>query len=319
MRQVSVRVAQMLLVLALVTTGTFFLLNLLPGDPAAAILGQSATPEALIQMRKQLGIDRPVVSRFAEWIGNALRGDLGTSFRDGEKVTDAIRQRLPNSLEIMLLTQALALVVAIPGALLAAVRPGGRRDRALSRASFAMLATPEFVVALMLLIIFAKQLRWLPAADFVPLTEDPVRNLRALILPVCSLSIPLAGVYFRVLRNDLTQTLAADHIVRARASGLSERRILANHAFRSSSLTLVAVAGVNTAALLGGVVIVEQVYSIPGIGRFLLESATMRDFVKVQGAVLVVAITFVVATFLVDLLLQAIDPRVRAGARSTRQ
>lgn len=319
MTPVLKRLAQMVLVLVLVTSGTFFLLNLLPGDPAAAILGQSATPEALAQMRQQLGIDGPVLPRFLTWAGNALRGDLGTSFRDGERVTDAIRQRLPNSLEIMVLTQLLSLTVATAAALWAASRPGSRRDRSLSRASFTMLATPEFVVALFLLIIFAKQLRWLPAADFVPFADDPVRNLKALILPVASLSVPLSGVYFRVLRNDLVQTMATDHITRARASGLTERRILVRHAYRSSSLTLIAVAGINTAALLGGVVIVEQVYSVPGIGRFLLESATLRDFVKVQGAVLVVAITFVVATFLVDMLLQVVDPRVRAGARTARR
>ena len=319
MSQVAKRLAQMVLVLVLVTSGTFFLLNLLPGDPAAAILGQSATPEALAQLRQQLGIDGPILPRFLKWAGNALQGDLGTSLRDGERVTDAIRQRLPNSLQIMLMTQVLSLVVAVSAALWAAARPGSRRDRSLSRASFTMLATPEFVVALFLLIIFAKQLQWLPAADFVPFAEDPVRNLRALVLPVFSLAIPLSGVYFRVLRNDLVQTMAADHITRARASGLPERRILVRHAFRSSSLTLIAVAGINTAALLGGVVIVEQVYSIPGLGRFLLESATLRDFVKVQGAVLVVSVTFVVATFLVDMLLQVVDPRVRAGVRSARQ
>jgi peptide/nickel transport system permease protein len=318
MRLLAQRLVQMAVVLVLVATGTFFLLNLMPGDPAAAVLGEGATPEAIEQVRRDLGLADPVPERFVKWAADAVRGDLGVSYRDGESVTDAIRQRLPNSLQIMLMTQLLALAVAIPAALAAANRPGQRRDRALSGASFAMLATPEFVIALFLLIVFAKQLAWLPAADFVPFIDDPVGNLRALVLPVVSLAVPLTGVYFRVLRNDLVQTMASDHITRARASGLTERQIMVNHAFRSSSLTLLAVVGLNTAALLGGVVVVEQIYSIPGLGRFLLESAVTRDYIKVQGAVLVVAVTFVTATFLVDVVLQAVDPRVRAGAGKTR-
>lgn len=315
MAELGKRLTQVVAVLVLVGTGTFFLLALMPGSPAVAILGQqSATQDAIDKVEKDLGLDKPVVERYLSWAGKTLRGDLGVSYRDGEVVADAIKQRLPTSFELMVLTQLFALAVSIPAALWAASRAGGRIDKIFSSLSFGFLAAPGFVVALFLLIVFAKTLRWFPAADYAPLGESLFRNLRALTLPVLSLSVPLVGVYYRVLRNDLTATMASDHIMRARANGLRERDVLLKHAFRSSSLTLFAVVGLNTAGLLGGVVLIEQIYSIPGLGRFLIDSAIQRDFVKVQGAVLVIAVIYVVVNLVVDVLLRVLDPRVRAAS-----
>ncbi len=315
MTEVWKRFVQVAAVLVLVATGTFFLLALMPGSPAAAILGQqNATQDAIEKVEKDLGLDQPIVQRYFTWAGKAVRGDLGVSYRDGENVASAIKQRLPTSFELMVLTQIFALCVSIPAALWAASRAGKRIDKLFSSLSFGFLAAPGFVIALFLLIVFAKTLRWFPAADYAPLGESVFRNLRALTLPVLSLSVPLIGVYYRVLRNDLSATLASDHIMRARANGLREKDVLLKHAFRSSSLTLFAVVGLNTAGLLGGVVLIEQIYSIPGLGRFLIDSAVQRDFVKVQGAVLVIAVIYVVVNLFVDLTLRVLDPRVRAAA-----
>lgn len=317
MRGLGQRFLQMAAVLLLVAAGTFFLLDLMPGSPAIAILGTSATPEGIAKVEAELGLDKPSVERFLTWGTNAARGDLGVSYRDGENVAQAIRQRFPTSFEILILTQLLALSIAVPAALFAAARPGKRRDRALTTTSFALIAIPQFVMALTLLIIFAKQLQWFPAADFVPLNEGIFRNLRSLVLPVLSLGFPLSGIYFQVLRNDLVITMSSDHIMRTRASGFSERIILLKYALRSSSLTLLAVVGLNTAGLLGGVLIIEQIYSLPGLGRFLFDAATRRDIVKVEGAVLVIAVTYVIVNLIVDMLLRVFDPRVRAASIGT--
>lgn len=304
------------IVLVLVSMVTYLMIDLLPGDPAASVLGQGATPETLEIVRQDLSLDDPLPVRYGVWLGRALQGDLGVSYRTGEVITVALRQRIGTSLELLVLTQALAVLLAVPSALLAARRERGRLDRALSNGAFFAVAMPQFALGIALLVIFAQRLGWFPVSRYTTFGEDPGANLHAMVLPVVTLALPLAGIYYRVLRTDLMQTLRSDHINFARAMGLSRRRVLLGRSLRPSSLTLVSVIGLNTAFLLGGAAIVERLFSLPGLGAFMTEAVLTQDVVKVQGAVLLVAIVYVVINLLVDLLLTLFDPRIRLARRA---
>jgi peptide/nickel transport system permease protein len=304
-------------VLLLVSIATYLLVDLLPGSPASSVLGPAATPEAIAVVEQDLNLDRPLPVRYAIWAGRAVRGDLGVSYISGEVVSVSLRERLPVSLELLLLTQLVATALAVPAALTSARHQDTRRDRLLSSGSFVALALPQFALGIALLIVFAQKLKWFPVADYQRLTDDPIGNIHSLVLPVVTLAVPLAAIYYRVLRTDLTQTLRSDHITFARAMGFSERRILLGRALRPSSLTLVSVVGLNTAFLLGGAVIIENLFSLPGLGRFALESVVVRDLPKIQGATLVIAIVYVVANLLVDVSLALLDPRVRLARGAT--
>lgn len=299
-------------VLLLVTLGTSALLELLPGNKAVAILGTSATPEAIKIVEKNLNLDRPFIVRYGIWTERAAQGDLGIG-RDGELVSASLKQRIPTSLELMVSAQLLAIALAVGGAIYATKRAGRRADRMLSTAAFGMVALPQFVLGLLFVIYLAGKWKLFPLLTHPTFFSDPIGHLRSIALPVMTLAVPLAGIYYRILRTDLGATMQADFITRARASGLSERRILFNHALRPSSLSLLSVVGLNTAAVLGGAVIVENLFAVPGLGRLLLESVAKRDLVKVQGAVLAIALIYVVVNLFVDVLLQLLDPRVRAA------
>jgi len=311
------RVVSLGLVLVLVSMITYLMIDALPGDPATAVLGPGATPETIAVVRSDLSLDKPLPVRYGIWLGRAVRGDLGVSYRTGEVVTEAIRHRLGTSLELLGITQLLAVLLAVPAALLSARRERGRLDRYLSSGSFVAVAMPQFAFGILLLVIFARKLGWFPVSKYAAFGDDPVANLHALVLPVVTLAVPLAGIYYRVLRTDLMQTLRSDHISFARAMGLSRRRVLLGRSLRPSSLTLISVIGLNTAFLLGGAAIVERLFSLPGLGAFLTEAVATQDVVKVQGAALTVAVVYVVANLTVDLLLTVLDPRVRLSRNAS--
>ncbi len=311
------RLASLVVVLLLVSFLTYALLDLLPGSPANAILGTAATPAAIATVESDLQLDRPLPVRYGIWLGRAARGDLGVSYQTGEIVNASLRQRLPISLELLVLAQGLAIGLALPLALAAARRQRGVLDRVASTASFGAIALPQVAFGIILLTVFAVKLRWFPATRFVTFATDPRQNLRALVLPTITLGLPLAGIYFRVLRTDLAQALASDHATFARSMGLSSRRVLLGRLLRPSSLTLLSVIGLNTAFLLGGAAVIEQVFSVPGLGSFLLNAVLFRDFVKVQGAVLAIAVVYVLANLAVDMLLSVLDPRIRLGRSAT--
>jgi len=296
-----------------VTLLTFLIASLLPGDLAYAMLGDQATPEKLAGLRHDMGLDLPVWERYFRWLGAALQGDLGRSFRTGETVLGAIGERLPVSLELMVFAEITALFVGVPLAILCAVRPGGRVDRAIAALSFSNLALPAFMVAILLIYVFAVVLRWLPATGYVPLAEDPLGNLRCFILPTLTLAFGEWPVLMRVLRSDMIATLQEDFIAMARAKGLSRARILFVHALKPSSLTLVTVTGINIGRLIGGALIVETIFALPGIGRLLVGAIFARDFIVLQGVVLFVACGFVTVNFVVDVMYALLDPRIRHG------
>jgi peptide/nickel transport system permease protein len=312
-RFIGRRLVYLLPVLLAVTLLTFLIASLLPGDLAVTILGDQATPEKVAALRAQMGLDLPLWQRYLLWLWDVLHGDLGRSFRTGETVLAAVTDRLPVSLELMVLAEALALVIAIPLAILCAVKNGSATDRFLTGLAFGKLSLPPFMVAILLIYLFAVSLNLLPATGWVPFAEDPIANIRSFVLPALTLAIAEWPVLMRVLRSDMIATLQEDYIAMAKAKGLRPARILLVHALKPSSLTLVTVTGINIGRLIGGTVIVESIFALPGIGRLLVGAIYARDFIILQGAVLFVAVGFVIVNFIVDLLYAVLDPRIRHG------
>lgn len=311
MRWFARRLFELAMVLLLVTFVTYALLDLLPGDPALTILGPGATPEAVAVVRDDLNLDAPLPVRYLQWLGNALQGDLGVSYRTGEVVSVALRERLPVSLELGLLAQTMALAIAVPVGTWAGYRANRAFDKLSSAGAFGFVAMPQFVLGLVLIAVFGVWLGWFPVADYVPLSESVAGNLHSMVLPALTLALPIAGLYTRVLRADVSVAMQSDHVMMARASGLPTSRILTRHVLRGSSLGLLTIVGLSTGTLLGGAVVVERLFSLPGLGRLLFDSITSRDFVMVQGCVLVIAVFFVVVNLGVDVLQRVLDPRLR--------
>jgi peptide/nickel transport system permease protein len=305
----------MVATLLVVSFLTFLLTSLLKGDPAVVILGPEGAkdPAAVAAVREDLHLDDPLPVRYVNWLGDAVTGDLGRSYRTGQEVTDAISERLPVTVEVGGLAIVLALATAIPLGTLSAFRAGGLADRIITGTSFGLLAVPSFMMAILLIWILAETLGWLPATGWVRLTDDPIENLRTAIMPALALAIGEFAVYTRLLRADMITTLQQDSITMARAKGIPTRRILFRHALRPSSFSLMTVVGLQVGAIIGGAVIVETLFALPGVGRLLVDSILQRDLIMVQGVALVIAISFVVINFIVDLLYTALDPRIRHG------
>ncbi len=307
------RLLYLLPVLVAVSLLTFLVSALLPGDIAEVLLGDQATPQTLAALRHDMGLDRPLLVRYFIWLGHVLHGDLGRSFRTGQTVLAAVAERLPVSLELMAFAEAIGLAVGIPVAIFCAVRQGGWFDRIMTGSAFGMLSVPSFLSAILLIWLLAVQWELLPATGYTPFTEDPWANLIGFILPALTLAFGEWPVIMRVLRSDMIATLQEDYIAMARAKGLRRSRILLVHALKPSSLTLVTVTGINIGRLIGGAVIVETIFALPGIGRLLVTAIYSRDLAMLQGVVLLVAAGFVLINFVVDLLYATLDPRIRHG------
>jgi peptide/nickel transport system permease protein len=291
-------------VLVAVSLLTFLIASLLPGDLAYVILGDQATPEKVEALRHDMGLDQPVWWRYLSWLGQVLQGDFGRSFRTGQTVLQAVAERLPVSIELTLLAEIIGLAIGVPLAIACAVRNGS---------AFGMLSVPAFLSAILLIYLFAVELRWLPATGYVPFAEDPAGNLRFFVLPALTLALAEWPGIMRVLRSDMIATLQEDYIALAKAKGLKASRILFVHALKPSSLTLVTITGINIGRLIGGAVIVETIFALPGIGRLLIGAIYTRDLIILQGVVLLVAAGFVLMNFVVDLLYAVLDPRIRHG------
>ena len=310
---VARRLLYLVPVLIAVSLLTFLIASLLPGDLAYTILGDQATPEKVAALRHDMGLDQPIWIRYFGWLGNLLQGDLGRSFRTGQTVLQAVTERLPISLELMVLAQVISLSIGVPLAIICAARSGGPFDRFMTGSAFAMLSVPTFLSAILLISLFAVELRWLPATGYVPFGEDPAKNLRFMVLPALTLALAEWPGIMRILRSDMIATLQEDYIALAKAKGLTASRILFVHALKPSSLTLVTITGINIGRLIGGAIIVETVFALPGIGRLLVGAITTRDLIILQGVVLLVGAGFVLINFIVDLLYAMLDPRIRHG------
>ena len=304
----------MLIVLFIVTFLTFILIDLLPGDPAVALLGDTAQPEQIEVVREELGLNEPVYERYVKWVGDVVQGDFGRSFRTNQPVWDGLSQRIPVSLELMFLAQLFSLVLAIPLGIYTAYRPGKLTDRSSMAVGFGMIAMPNFLLALLLSLLFASKLGWLPSSGYARLTDDPVENLRTMVLPALTLAIGQVAVYQQLLRADMIATLQEDFVLMAKSKGLSTRHILLRHALRPSSFSLVTLAGVNIGRLIGGAVIVEVIVAVPGIGQMLVQSIYNRDFIVLQGALLFTATAYVLVNLVVDTLYSVLDPRARRAS-----
>lgn len=305
--------AHLLVVLLAVTFLVSLMLDLLPGDPAQVILGPDATEDQLAIVRAELHLDQPVIVRYWLWLTSALQGDFGTSYRTGQDVGEAILQRVPVSVELMVLVQLIALTVAILFAVIATYRPNGWVDRLGSMLSLTAISAPHFVVGLFLVFVFAVTLGVLPASGFTPMSEGLWPNLMTVIMPAFALALEPAGVYFRLLRGDMQATMKEDFVLAAQAKGMPASNILLRQVFRPSSFSLVTLAGINTARLIGSAVVIESLFALPGLGRMLVDSVYARDYVSIQALVAVIAIFYVVVNIVIDLLYLVLDPRVRSG------
>ncbi|MAS42979.1 MAG: peptide ABC transporter [Rhodobacteraceae bacterium] len=294
-----------------VTFLTFLLVNVLPGDVAYEMTGMDSSEEEVQAIRDELGLDRNVVLRYAEWAGGILTGDWGASFINKEEVWHALAQRFPVSLELMLLAQLIALSLAVPMGLISAYRPGGRADRVIGTLAFASVSMPSFMTAILLIFFFSLHLGWLPATGYEPLSAGLWENLRPMILPALALGLVEWTVLMRTLRAEMIGVLQENYIALARAKGMSDARILLVHALRPSSFSMITLLGLQVGRLMGGSIIIEQIFGIPGIGRLLVHAVNTRDFIMIQGCVTLFAIAFVTANFLVDIAYAWLDPRVR--------
>ncbi len=310
-RFVGIRLLQFAGVLIAVSFFTFLLVHLLPGNPAIAILGPAASKQAVQSLDRQLGLDRSIPAAYAVWLGHTLTGNLGRSLITRQSVAGDIARALPVDIELLVGSQIIALAAAIPLAFLAARRPGGLLDEAASTLTFGMLAIPSFVVAVIMQQVFAVHLGLVPATGFTPLTTNLAGNVKDMLLPCITIAIGSVTTYMRLLRADLIGTLQEDFITLARAKGLSGRRILLRHAFRPSTSSLLTVAGLSIGGVISGAFVVEYLFSLPGVGEQAITAINQHDYLLLQGDVLVFAVLFVLANFLVDLLYAVVDPRVR--------
>ncbi|SHK74273.1 peptide/nickel transport system permease protein [Pseudonocardia thermophila] len=316
-RAVAARLAHLLVVLALVSLAATLMLDLTPVDPAIVMLGEQATPEQVAQVHAALGLDRPFLARYANWVAGLLTGDFGTSYRTKVDVLDAILAALAVTGELIVLSLLVALAVSIPIGILTAHHRDDWFDRLWVVVSSALVSCPPFVSALVLVFVFALLARdWpvhFPATGWTAFTADPLDNLWHAALPVVTLALVLVPNFSRVLRSDLVATLDDDFVLFAKAKGLPMRRVLLRHALRPSSLSLVTVAGISIGQLMGGAVVVEVLFGLPGLGQLLVNAITLNDLPLVQGAVVFIAAVYVAANAAVDLCYRVLDPRLRVA------
>lgn len=313
MQLLGKKLIRLVLVILAVSALTYLMIHLLPGDVAHVVGGEEATPAVIEAIRKDLGLDQHILVRYVSWLKNAASGDLGESYLTGEPVLATITARLPVTLELLIISQCMALMLALPAGILSAYRSTSWVDRCVNAIGFATLSIPSFVMALFTIYLFSIQLRWLPATGYVPLSVDLGANLRSFILPGLSIAMIEWVVLMRVLRSDMITTLAQNYILMAKAKGLPPWRVLLQHALRPSSFTLITVLGVQIGRHLGEAVIVETLFALPGMGKLLIDSIYARDTQLVQGCVLLITIGYVIINAVVDLLYTVLDPRIRTG------
>jgi peptide/nickel transport system permease protein len=297
-------------ILFIVSVVCFSLINLIPGDPATVILGPEASEQAKEQMREQLGLNKPIVVQYVDWLGGVLHGDLGKSLVDGTPVSQLILQRLPVTLELALGTFLVSLTIAVVAGILSASTKGTWVDYVSTGFALGGISIPHFWLGMMFIIIFAVYLGWLPASGYVPFFEDPAANIAVMILPVLATGLRESAELMRMLRSSLLEELGSDYVRTAFSKGLSRRVVVIRHAVRNALIPFVTASGLQIAALLGGLVVTEQVFQLPGVGRLIVESILERDYTVVQGAVLTVTVIVILINVLVDLLYAVIDPRI---------
>ena len=307
------RLLAMIPVLLLVSIIVFMILHLTPGDPAVVLLGEEARPELLAAIRKELGLDQPLPVQYATWLGRVLRGDLGRSIRTNQPVLQAILERLPPTVELTILALLVSLSISIPTGIISATRRGSHADLITTTLALVGVSMPNFVLALLLILIFSSWLRWFPPIGFTPIAQDLGANLRGMVMPAITLGAAAAAVVTRLTRSSLLEVLNQEYIRTAHAKGLRERVVIYRHALKNAMIPVVTIVGLQMGGLLGGAVITETIFAFPGVGRLVVTSIFERDFPMVQGAVLFLATIFLFVNLLVDVLYGFLDPRIRYG------
>lgn len=308
--QVLRRLAIWAMTLLVASAVIFVLLRVMPGDPARLILGMEAREDTLRALQQELGLDRPLVVQYIEWMAGVLQGDLGTSFLTREPVTPQVLEKLPVTIPLAVLALGIAIAIAVPAGVLAALRHRTRTDVTISAVSQVGMAIPAFWAGILLSTIVSVRLGWLPSGGF-PGWEDPAGALQALILPGISLAIIYAAVLTRYVRSAVLEVMKEDYIRTAMAKGLRRRRALWRHAIRNASLPVVTVIGLQFGALVGGTIVIENVFYLPGLGRMIMDAIDQRDYVLVQGTALVLTAFVLIINAAVDALYLVIDPRLR--------
>jgi peptide/nickel transport system permease protein len=305
------RIAQLLPVLLIASVGIWGMIYAVPGSPVGAIVGENATPEQIQATIQRLGLDRPIMVQYWSWLGHAVRGDLGLSIHSRDPVSDLIVQRIPATFQLGLAATLVGLLLGVPVALISALVPGSWLDRTLSGWSALALGVPTFWLGILLILLFAVELHWLPSASsYVPFLESPVLALKNVLLPALTLGIYVSGIFARFLRASLLGELKADYVRTARSKGLPEREVIGVHVLRNALLPFVTVVGLMMANFIGGTVITEAVFTYPGLGRLLIQAIGTRDYPLIQGCILFILVVFVVINVLVDVLYAYIDPRI---------
>ena len=291
----------------------FGLIRMIPGDAALLAIGvdQRITEEQREAVRRSYGLDQPLPVQYVRWMGHVLQGDLGQSLRTRRPITDELRLRMPVTIQLALMAGILGTVPAIVMGVIAAVKRNSPADYLATVGTLLGISAPNFLIAILLILLFSYKLKWLPPVGYKEFMDDPVQNLRSMILPAISLSLPLAAVMMRNTRSAVLEVLNQDYVRVARAKGLASRRVLIRHVMPNASLPIITVAGLQIAGILGGTVIVEQIFGLPGLGRYIYDAINNRDYPVVQGVTLVVATMFVLISMLVDVLYAVVDPRLR--------
>ncbi len=298
-------------VLILVGLGSFLLVHLVPGDPAMVMLGSDATPQQIQVLRAQMGLDRSLPEQFALWARQVLQGNLGESFFLGRPVTQALLERLPATLQLAVLSLLFSLLIGIPTGILAAVRQNTRWDQLVMVTAMGGISVPSFWLGLTLILVFSVGLGWLPSGGYTPLWEDFRQGLRVLVLPAASLGFMQAALIARMTRSSMLEVLRLDYVRTAKAKGLDWRRITLRHALKNAMIPVITTIGTAFGVLLGGAVIVEIVFTYPGLGRLVVLAVQRRDYPLVQGALLLTSVIYVAVNLAVDLLYSVFDPRIK--------
>jgi peptide/nickel transport system permease protein len=310
-KYISKRLVLLIVIIFFVSVASFLLVHLLPGNPVVAILGPNDTPANAAILNHQLGLDKPLLQQYFIWMSNVFQGNLGQSYTTHQTTASIISQSYPIDTELIILSQIMAFVIAIPMAMTASRRPNRIFDQLSNGSTFGLLALPPFVIAPVLVLVFAVRWHVFPGpASYVPLTQNLWTNLHAVILPSIVLALATIVVYFRLLRNDLISTLQEDFITMARSKGLSDRRVMWRHALRPSSITLLSSVGVTISGLIAGTFVVEELFQLPGLGFQLISAINQDDYTVVQGITLVVAVAVVLINFIFDFVFTMVDPRI---------
>ena len=305
----------MIPVLLGVTLVTFIIVHMIPGDPVQVLLGadRRTTPEQIEAIRKAYGLDQSLPVQYIKWLGHVLTGDLGDSLRTKRPVTDELRLRLPVTLELALLAGLVAAVPSIIFGVLAALKRNSGIDYTVTIVALIGVSLPNFVLATLLILLFSAQLKWLPPVGFRPFTDDPVQNLKTMIMPALALGLPLTAILMRFIRSSVLEVLGQEHVRTARAKGLTRGRVLTRHVLPNAGIPVLTVVGIQLASLMGGTVIIETIFGLPGIGKYVYDAIANRDYAVVQGVTLVLAFVYVVISLIVDVLYAVLDPRLRTS------